>query len=86
MILILSLMGRFSYSLEYGQPFRDRRDARAFLNAYTSGMTEEALEQHLSSVLVSTNDPEFPYYLPKKKEFGIFLIRREENPAFGTDR
>lgn len=74
------------HSLEYGQPFRDRRDARAFLNAYTSGMTEEALEQHLSSVLVSTNDPEFPYYLPKKKEFGIFLIRREENPAFGTDR
>lgn len=70
------------HSLEYGQPFRDRQDAFAFLRAYTAGMTEDALERHLDRVLTSTGDPEFPFYLPKKKEFGIFLIRRAENPSF----
>ncbi len=72
------------HSLEYGQPFHNRQDARAFLKAYTAKMTETELERHMDTVLVPTGDREFPYYLPKKKEFGMFLIRRDENKAFGT--
>lgn len=71
-------------SLEYGQPFESREDAKAFLNAYTTGMTEAELERHMDSVLVPTGDPEFPWYQPKKKEFGMFVIRREENQAFAA--
>lgn len=69
-------------SLEYGQPFESREDAKAFLKAYTTGMTEAELERHMDAVLIPTAEGEFPWYQPKKKEFGMFVIRREENEAF----
>lgn len=65
--------------LEYGQPFADLDDARAFVRAYTKPMEPEELEAYLQEKLERTEDERFPYYLPKKKDLGIFIIRRDEN-------
>lgn len=66
-------------ALEYGQPFADREDARAFVRAYTRPMSEELLEAYLEEKLEKTGDEKWPYYLPNWKEFGLFVIGRDEN-------
>lgn len=66
-------------SLEYGQPFADREDARAFVRAYTRPMSKERLEAYLEEKLEKTGDEKWPYYLPSRKEFGLFVIERDEN-------
>ena len=33
----------------------------------------------LAQALVRTGNADFPYYLPKQKKLGIFVIRRDEN-------
>lgn len=66
-------------ALEYGQPFVDMAEARAFIRAYTTPMSAQALEEYLSQRLERTGDPGFPLYLPNQKRFGIFVIRRDEN-------
>lgn len=67
------------HSLEYGQPFSDPDDARAFVKAYSTPMSDAELDEYLSDALVHTGDANFPYYLPKQKKLGIFVIRRDEN-------
>ena len=69
-------------ALEYGQPFADREDARAFVRAYTRPMSEELLEAYLEEKLEKTGDERWPYYLPNRKEFGLFVIGRNENEKF----
>lgn len=68
--------------LEFGQPFTDLDDARAFVRAYSRPMTDSELESYLQEKLEHTGDAKFPYYLPKKKSLGIFVIRRNENAQF----
>ena len=68
--------------LEYGQPFSDLRDAEEFVRAYTMPMEKEELDAYLRKYLEQTSDPQFPYYLPKKKRLGLFVIRRDENAQF----
>lgn len=70
--------------LEYGQPFTDLCDAQEFVRAYSRPMETEELDAYLAEKLVKTGDAEFPYYLPKKKNFGIFVIRRDENAQFSS--
>ena len=66
-------------ALEYGQPFANREDARAFVRAYTRPMSDEILEAYLAEKLEKTGDKKWPYYLPNRKEFGLFVIGRDEN-------
>lgn len=66
-------------ALEYGQPFVDMEDARAFVRAYTRPMGDDVLEAYLEAQLVKTGNDTWPYYLPNRKEFGLFVIRRDEN-------
>lgn len=68
-----------AFALEYGQPLEDLEDARAFVRAYTRPMSEEELERYLAEKLEKTGNEKWPYYLPKRKEFGVFVIRRDEN-------
>lgn len=68
--------------LEYGQPFTDLKDAEEFVSAYALPMEKEELEAYLMENLVQTNDERFPYYLPKKRSMGLFVIRRDENAQF----
>lgn len=65
--------------LEYGQPLEDMEDARRFVLAYTLPMEPEELTEYLRENLRETGREDFPYYLPKKKKFGLFVIRRSEN-------
>ena len=67
------------FELEYGQPFTDMDDAKEFVKAYSMPMSEDELGKYLSEKLEKTDDPRFPYYLPKKKDIGMFVIRRNEN-------
>lgn len=67
--------------LEYGQPFKNLEDARRFVEAYTDEPEISKIEQYLETYLTKTEDERYPYYLPKKKKFGIFVIRRDENES-----
>ena len=67
------------HSLEYGQPLQNLADAKDFICAYTTPMTDKELQEYMEQHLVSTGREDFPYYLPKKKVFGLFVIRRDEN-------
>ena len=69
-------------TLEYGQPFLDLEDARAFVRSYTRPMKEETLEAYLEENLEKTGEEKWPYYLPNMKDFGLFIIRRDENEKF----
>lgn len=66
-------------SLEYGQPFIDLEDARAFLRAYTAPMAESEMESYLQKRLLKTENRDFPYYLPNQKKIGIFTVRKPGN-------
>lgn len=66
-------------SLEFGQPFKSRAEAEAFIQAYSAPISNETLNHYLEEVLISTGDKDFPLYLPKKKKFGLFIIRKDEN-------
>lgn len=68
-------------ALEYGQPLTDMADARAFVKAYTSPMSEAETERYLALRLQSTGREDFPYYLPHQRRLGIFVIRKSENPG-----
>lgn len=63
-------------SLEYGQPFPDLDDARAFIRAYSRPMSDELLARYLAENLKETNMEQWPYYLPNLKKFGLFIIER----------
>lgn len=63
--------------LEHGQPLMDWRDARCFVKAYSKPMEDGELERYLQEHLVETGDMRYPYYLPKKKKIGLFIIRKD---------
>lgn len=66
-------------ALEHGQPLTDLEDARAFVTAYALPMEEGKLDAYLRKNLQATEDARYPYYLPKRREIGLFFIRREDN-------
>lgn len=74
---------RYTYleqSFEYGQPFSSFEDAMAFMDAYGApGMTREEKTENLNTRLEKTDREDYPYFLPNKKEMGIFIINRQDN-------
>lgn len=68
------------HSLEYGQPFRTYRDAELFIRAYTEPMPPHELDEYLRKALQKTGRDDFPYYLPRKRNFGLFVISVRDNP------
>ena len=69
-------------SLEYGQPMESWQDAQEFVSAYTMPMEQDELNAYLEEKLEETGNERFPYYLPKKRSMGLFVIRRDENAQF----
>ena len=58
------------FSLEFGQPLRSLEDARRFFRLYDrSGAGEPPLHR-----LVPGPGPEFPYYLPNRKELCLLAV------------
>ena len=68
--------------LEYGQPLTGMEEARRFVAAYTLPMEADELTDYLARNLRETGREDFPYYLPKKRGMGLFVIRRSENPEY----
>ncbi len=67
-------------NIEFGQPFRSFEDAMSFMDVYGApGMMEEEKKTHLKSKLINTGQKDFPYYMPNKKQLGIFIINKKEN-------
>lgn len=67
------------YALEYGQPLRSLEEAQTFVQAYCQPMEKWELEEYLHAHLRPTGRAEVPYYLPKTKEFSLFVVPRAEN-------
>ncbi len=64
--------------MDFGQPFRDLESAEAYFKSYSreSDPTKqnELIRKNLDNV-DPTGDPEFPYFLSKKKGIGIFIVK-----------
>lgn len=65
-----------SMELEHGQPFTSLEDAKAFLTHYVSFDGEEERKQYMEEHIIETGDKKYPYYQPKTKKMGIFVIRK----------
>ncbi|MFQ9445405.1 MAG: hypothetical protein ACLSHM_03450 [Vescimonas sp.] len=58
------------FSLEFGQPLRSLEDARRFFRLYDrSGGADPPLHR-----LTAGPGPEFPYYLPNRKELCLLAV------------
>lgn len=64
-------------ALEFGQPHTSLEDALDYLQAYTKGAPVEELKQHLLETVQETGREDFPYYTPKTRTFGIFVIEKK---------
>lgn len=62
------------FSLEFGQPFVNMEEARDFVIEYKKNAAGETADEFLEKNLTSTCDGRFPYYLPRQRKFGIFVI------------
>ena len=67
------------HALEYGQPLRSWEEAQTFVQAYCQPMEAWELEEYLHTHLRTTDKADFPYYLPKTKEFSLFVVPRVGN-------
>ena len=67
------------YTLEYGQPFFSIKEAKEYTTIYHRNRCDETVEQYLEKHLISTGEKPYPFYLPHKKHFGVFEIRKDEN-------
>ena len=65
-------------SLEMGQPFHSREDARRFFSLYHPGDVADITDAFLDSRLIETGREDFPLYLPQKREIGCLRLRVED--------
>ena len=70
------------HELEFGQPHRSFEDALAFTRTYSRPAPDELLAEHVKQAIVETGREDFPFYTPKKRRFGIFIIGRDDNEEF----
>lgn len=61
-------------SLPFGQPLSSHQDAVAYVRGFAAEASDGELETFLAARLVKTEDPRFPYYMPRQKSVGIFEI------------
>ena len=62
--------------LEFGQPFRNFEDVRAFYRCYSRDEDPCVLtDEFLRSKVVETGEAEFPLYMPHKRQLGIIHFK-----------
>ncbi len=61
-------------TLEFGQPLVSFADAQDFVRTNYTAVAEADLNRFLDCQLLETNEPEFPFYIPKSKTIGIFEV------------
>ena len=65
--------------LEFGQPHRSFEDAVDYTRTFSRDAPEEEIARHVRETVTETGRDDFPLYTPKKRSFGIFLLRKSEN-------
>jgi SAM-dependent methyltransferase len=74
-------------AIEYGQPFRTLSDARQYLRMFRSRTYPNGIsDDELASILVTTGDGEFPFYLPITRHVGIVTIDIAASQAAQAER
>ena len=68
-------LAHWTFSLEFGQPLTSRKEARAYITHYGGGAAEEVT----LSTLQETWDPDYPFYLPHRKDMRLTVY-----PALGA--
>jgi hypothetical protein len=63
------------YEFEFGQPLRDMADAVEFVSHHSPGITAREVDEFLKVRLVSLESGEYEYYIPRKKQIGVFELR-----------
>ena len=66
------------HAIEFGQPLRSWRDAELFVETKAPEAGADEVNQLLNEKIRRTGREDFPFYLPKKKELGIFIIDKEK--------
>jgi SAM-dependent methyltransferase len=61
-------------TLEFGQPFTSREDAKLFVQTYAPYTSTAEAQAFLDARLVETENQEFPFYVPRSKSVGIFEL------------
>ena len=65
--------------LEFGQPHRSLEEAMESTAAFHRDWEREKLEAHVRGKIQETGRADFPYYTPKTRSYGLFVIPRAEN-------
>ena len=68
---------------EIGQPLRDINEARRFFALYSRDDPSLITDDFLRARLVRTDDPDFPYYLPHRRQLGVIHFRAADIPCGG---
>lgn len=66
------------WELEYGQPLRSEKDARAFVRHHAPQISVGELEDFLSRHAQATGRKDFPLYLPNLKRMSIFMMQQTD--------
>lgn len=64
----------FSTSLEFGQPLKDEEDAHNFLRYNAPHISLQEMNSFLYENVLQTHSKEYPFYLPNKKNLGIYVL------------
>ena len=64
------------YSIEFGQPLRSWRDAELFVLNNAPEISAEESRAFLKDRIEHTGRDDYPFYLPNKKEIGVFIINK----------
>lgn len=65
---------------EIGQPFLDFDEARRFFALYSRDDAALITDSFLRERLEKTGDPDFPYYLPHRRQLGVIHFRAADIP------
>ena len=61
-------------AFEFGQPLVSKDDARDFVKGKYDTLSDHEIDRCLKAHLMETGREDFPFYLPQKKDLGIFII------------
>ena len=61
-------------SIEFGQPLRSWHDGEDFIFHHAPAASAKEVNDFLHENIISTNQEDFPFYLPNMKRIGIFII------------
>lgn len=67
-------------ALDFGQPLRSREEARRFFLRHSVDDPSAITDAFLDSRLIASPDPEFPLYMPHRRNLGLVRLRAADIP------